>query len=269
MSKLIYRNPADLRPHPLHQELYGPPTSNDAYQEIRADIKLRGYDERHPLLITEDGRVIDGRTRRAIVIGLKMESVPCEVFVPKDPALAELEIEEEIIRSNMYRTKTETMKAREQRRLLEIETAKGRARMAQGGDGGPSKSTDRVGKLFGESGKSVQRRLKVLEAIEKAEGEGKHQRAKRLTELLDGRKITKALDLLKPQKVREAEQQKKGKAKQDVDRSPTGYYTRAGSDWEAACFHISKAEYRGLGDQLKKMIAQYRAAGKRLREQNP
>jgi hypothetical protein len=72
--------------------------------------------------------------------------------------------------------------------------------MAFGSDGETSKATDRVGKLFGESGKSVQRRLKVLKAIEEAEADGEQKRADRLTDLLDGKHITKALALLDPKK---------------------------------------------------------------------
>jgi hypothetical protein len=265
--EIVWRNPADLRPHPLHKELYGPPTANTAYGDIKASMKVNGYNERLPQTITEDGRILVGVTRNHIARTIDLDRVPCYLFQPSDPATAELEMEREIVAGNTYRQKTETMKAREQRKLLEVETALARRRMGSGSDGGPSMSTDRVGKIFGESGKSVQRRLKVLEAIEKADADGKHERARKLTELMDSRRITKALDLIKPAKQREAEKAKKGKAKKEVDRSPTGYYTRAGSDWEAACFHVSQAEYKGLGDQLKRMIAQYRAAGARLRKQ--
>jgi hypothetical protein len=149
----------DLGTGVQHTALYGTPSQNPAYHDIKADMKRRGFDLKQPLLITADARVIRGVTRHAAAKSVGLEAVPCEVFTPEDPANAELEIERELVRGNRYRVKTQTMKAREQRKMLEIETALARQRRAHGSDGGPSKSTDRVGKVFGESGKTVGRRI--------------------------------------------------------------------------------------------------------------
>jgi hypothetical protein len=195
-AKIMRRPIADLRPHPLHRELYGPPTANSAYKDIKANMRARNFDERQPLLVTADGRILWGVTRWAVAKSLGIGEVPCEVFAPSSAEAAELEYEAEIVRGNMYRVKDQLTIAREQRKLLEVEEHLARQRMGGGGDGGPSKSTDRVGKVFRVSGKTVQRQIKVLEAIEKAEAGGNRKKADQLTELLNGGKTVKALEVI-------------------------------------------------------------------------
>jgi hypothetical protein len=266
--KIVYKHPDDLRPHPLNRELYGPPSANTAYHDIKADMKRRGFDESQPLLITSDNRIIRGSTRHAAARANGLERIPCEVFVPADANQAELEIERELVRGNAYRTKTETMKAREQRKLLEIEKALARGRMGQGkgDDDGPSKSTDRVGKLFGESGKTVQRRLKILDAIETAEQDGDVRKATRLGELLDARQTTKALDLIAP----------KGKATRarprKVEVPPTflANMNRAYSEFfDGCCKAIALAELDVAEATLTRMHADLAAARCKLDTAGP
>jgi hypothetical protein len=195
-SKLVNHAPDGLRPHPLNKELYGPPTANSAYKDIKGNM-ARGFDERHPLLITEDRRILWGVTRWHAAKALGLESVPCEVFVPSSPEAAELEYEQKIIEGNIYRIKTKRMLACEQRKLMELEKGLGRLRMAHGTDGGPSKSADRVGAVYKVSGKTVTRRIKVLEAIEEAEAKGDHKKVERLADLLERDQVVKALETIK------------------------------------------------------------------------
>jgi hypothetical protein len=260
MAKVILRDPRELRAHPLNHQLYGPPTANSAYHDIRADMRRRGYDQSQPLMITDDDRVIGGVTRHAVARSLKLAEVPCEVFKPESEADAELEIERELVRRNTYRTKTETMRAREQRKLLEVEAALARRRMAAGSDGGPSKSVDRVGKLFGESGKTVQRRLKVLDAIDDAEAAGDKRRGQRLMELLDGKQITKALALAGPTKD-------KTPAVKNVEVPPTlhAHVNRMYSECFEACAKARvEAEVEVIEAQLTRMREEVAAARRRL-----
>jgi hypothetical protein len=260
VSKIVYLGPDELRPHPLNRELYGTPTANSAYHDLRADMKRRGFDESQPLLITTDHRVIRGVTRHAVAKSVGLAKVPCEIFAPSAPEVAELEIERELVRGNMYRTKTETMKAREQRKVLEIETVLARRRMGEGTDDGPSKATDRVGKIFGESGKSVQRRLKVLEAIEQADADGDKKRAGRLTELLDGKHITKALDLLAPK-------DKAPRPVKKVDVPPTlhEHVIKAHSaNYEAAAKATCEPEIEVIERNIDRMANDVRTARERL-----
>jgi ParB-like chromosome segregation protein Spo0J len=240
-SKIAMKDPRDLRPHPRNKEWYGPPTANSKYKDIKLSMQTRGYDVEQPLKITSDGRVISGVTRHAAALAVGITSVPCILFEPQDQATAELEIEREIIRGNMYRTKTQTMVAREQRAWLEVEKVLGRKRMGQGTDGGPSESTDRVGKIFGESGRTIQRRLKVLGAIEDAESHGDRKKAERLSALLEGNHLVKALDVIAGKTA--------APKKPRVEVPPTfnAHNTRAYSEFFEAC---AKARVQGEVDQL-------------------
>jgi hypothetical protein len=272
MSKIIhYLHPDELRPHPLNRELYGTPSANTAYKDIRADMKRRGFDERHPLLITSDKRIIHGVTRHACAQSLKLEQVPCEFFQPKDPATAELEIERELVRGNMYRTKTELIKAREQRRILDVERRLGLQRMAEGSDGGPSKSTDRVGKLFGESGKSVQRRLKVLDAIEAAEAKGDKKLAGQLTDWLNAKQITKVLAAVDATKKKKAKPKPSPKQMEEAKPIPFHQHINAAiSQFSDACAKAtSEGEIKAIEGYLDQMQQQVSDKRQRLGNKNP
>ena len=70
-----------LRAHPLNKELYGPPTANSAYADIKLLMKRNGFDLlRHLLLATADGRVIHGVTRLAVAKSISLTEVPCELL---------------------------------------------------------------------------------------------------------------------------------------------------------------------------------------------
>jgi hypothetical protein len=243
------RRVADLRLHALNKALYGPPTANGAYKDIRADMARRGFNELKFLLVTEDGRILWGTTRWAAAKSLGLEEVPCRLFTPSDPATAELEMEAEVVRDNAQRIRTEVIRAREQRALLEVERRRARERMGGGSDGGPSKSADRVGKIFGESGKTVARRLKVLEAIEAAEAEGDRRRADRLTELLNAKKVVKALEVAagKPAPPRKP-------PAADAPRTLHDHASKAYSEFFEACAKVRvAAEVEQLGAVLGRM----------------
>jgi hypothetical protein len=257
------RSPEDLSPHPINKNVYGPPTANTAYKDIRASMARNGFDPQQPLLITEDGRILRGCTRWAVAKSLKLEEVPCEVFTPKSPATAELEYRERIISGNLYRVKTQLMLAREQRAMVEIQQCLARNRMGHGGDGGPSKSTDRVGKIFGESGKSVQRRLKVLDAYEDYVAAGHNQKAERLLGFLEGQQITKALELISPAS---APASAKKSPRVEVPDTIHARMTKAYSEFFEACAKARvAAEIELLEATLGRMRDDLGAARSRLR----
>jgi hypothetical protein len=261
--KIINKAPAELRPHPLNKELYGPPTKNEQYENIRFAMERAGFDERHPLLVTDDGRIISGVTRWAVASRLKLAAVPCEVFVPENAAAAELEIEAKLITENGYRRKTRLMVAREQQKLLEIQKVLGRARMAKGSDGGASKSEDRVGAAFKVSGKTVQRNLKVLAAIDRATEDGDRRKADRLTELLETGKTGKALDQIagkagKPKKP----------AKVEVPPTLHAHDSKAYGEFYEACAKVQvAAEIQLLEASLERMRQALEAARAKLERQ--
>jgi hypothetical protein len=263
--RIVMINVADLRPHPQNAAVYGPPTANSAYKDIKFRMQRDGFDERFPLFVTEDRRIVHGVTRWHCAKACKIEEVPCEVFQPNDPATAELEMEHQMLLGNIQRQKTQLIIAREQRKALEIETALARQRMAGGNtDGGPSKATDRVGKVFKESGKTVQRRIKILDAIEEAQegNAAERKKAEQLLGLLESHHTVKALDLIdgkadKPKPARKA----------DVPRTLHDYATKAYSEFYEACckVHVS-AEADILQAAIQRMQDDLKTARQRLDE---
>jgi ParB-like chromosome segregation protein Spo0J len=263
--KIVLRSPADLRPHPLNKELYGPPTANEAYDNVRFSMSRGGFDERHPLLVTQEGRIVSGVTRWAAAKSLKLESVPCEVFVPLGEETAELEIEAKLITENGYRVKTRLMVAREQEKLVEVERVLARKRMANGrgdDDEGPSKATERAAVAFKTSGSTVQRNLKVLAGIDAAKERGDERAAARLVDLLERGKPGKALDLIAAGK---GESKQKASVKVDAPRTIHDYATKAFSEFYEACAKAGiEEELRVLEQYLDNMHKALQTARGRL-----
>jgi hypothetical protein len=232
-TEIVWKSPKELRPHPLNKVIYGPPTANSAYFEIKADMQKNGFDPNYPLLISHDGRVLWGNTRWAVAANaLAIDKVPCRYFEPSNPDDAELEMEREVVRDNMKRReRTERMKANEQRKLLEVETHLARRRMGSGSDGEASESMDRVGKQYNQSGQTVRRRIKVLEAVEGAEAAGDRKTADRLIELLEAKSIVKALDFIQGKKTGKA----KKPPKVEVPRTFNDHAVTAYSEFFEAC----------------------------------
>lgn len=79
------RDPATLRPHPKVRHLIGrwQATSPDA-MALRRSIQERGI--LCPLLVTEDGQILDGVTRWEAARALQLDAVPCTVR-PEDEAI--------------------------------------------------------------------------------------------------------------------------------------------------------------------------------------
>jgi hypothetical protein len=263
MAKVVVKAVADLRPHPLNRELYGSPAANSAYKDLKMAMGRGGFDARHPLLVTADGRIVEGTTRWAVAKSVGLTEVPCEVFVPSSAETAELEIERKLVEGNRYRVKTPLMVAREQRKLLEVESVLARRRMGQGSDDGPSKSTDRVGKVFGESGKTVQRRIKVLDAIEAAEVAGEKKKTERLTDLLNAGKTVQALEVIKPKE----KAARKVIGKVDTPRTLHDHVSKTYSEnYEACAKAVCEAEVEVIEANIERMrrdaaTARQRVAG--------
>jgi ParB-like chromosome segregation protein Spo0J len=268
--KIVDHSPDDLRPHPLNKELYGPPKDNEAYENVRFSMKRGGYDERYPLLITQDLRIIGGVTRWAAAKSLKLERVPCEVFVPPNEETAELEIEAKLITENGYRVKTRLMVAREQQKLVELQKVLARKRMAWGrddDDDGPSKATERAAIAFKTSGATVQRNLRVLDGIDAAQERGDERMAARLIDLLERGKPGKALDLIATGK---GEGKPKAPAKVDVPRTIHDHATMAHSEFYEACAKSSiEEELRVLEQYLDNMRKALQTARERLASDSP
>jgi hypothetical protein len=153
-----------------------------------------------------------------------------------------------VFRGNVYRAKTEMMKLREKAKLLEIETVLARRRMGHGSDGEASKAAERVGKVFGQSARSIYRGMKILKGIDQAAADGNTKLAERLTELVNARKTVKALALMEGGK-----KPKPGKAKKrDLPRTFLDHANTVYSECESAC---RKADAPVQLDYLERHIA--------------
>jgi protein gp37/ParB-like chromosome segregation protein Spo0J len=104
------RNPKDLRPHPLNDEIYGDRTDPDLIKSIEEKGVLS------PLLITHDNRIISGHRRWGSALAINLETVPVVIFGSTN----ELDIEEALIESNRQRAKTNEQIGREYTRLSQI-----------------------------------------------------------------------------------------------------------------------------------------------------
>ena len=80
---IFYKNPAGLSPHSLVKDLPRWAKDDPRFYGLCDDIRDNGI--QMPIKITQEGRVLDGETRRLAARALQMDSVPC-VIVPDDQA---------------------------------------------------------------------------------------------------------------------------------------------------------------------------------------
>lgn len=67
-----------LRPHPENSVIFGDPEDSPEYDEIRKSIKQNGLWE--PLVIRDDGTILSGHLRVAVLRELGKKSAPCRVM---------------------------------------------------------------------------------------------------------------------------------------------------------------------------------------------
>lgn len=71
-GRLVHRPPAELRPHPIYQELFGAIAATQVSRVARqAGAVLE------PLLTTPDGTILDGRVRWQMAINRRLPSLDC------------------------------------------------------------------------------------------------------------------------------------------------------------------------------------------------
>jgi hypothetical protein len=260
MSGIVMKATSSLRPHPEHERVYGPVKQHDKYGQYRKRMREPGFDPNNPLLITYDDRIIGGRTRHAAAKDEGIAECPCRVFESKE----EWEILQQIPLDNDYRNKNRLQIAREQQLLVRIEKEHGRQRMGEGGDGGPSKSTERVGLGFKRSGDTVRRNVRIVNAIDKAIDNGDHKKAGKLTELLLANKVTQALALIAGKKKRKAARQAQQQA------SVLTHGKKAHSEFFEACVKANlPADLTMLETELARMRKELEHARGRVMAQQP
>lgn len=201
------RDPRTLQPHPLNAQLYG--DERDA--GLRADIAANGI--REPLRITADGTIISGHSRCAIAVELDLSDVPVIVSSLDDPT----EILAEMISSNNRRKKTYYVLAREYQQLKPIQAELALRRKLSGcgedhrvnfphGEKRKGRASDLAAVMLGMTGKTADRALHVVMAIDRARASGHDEDADLLTahlnkSILRGYKSAHALGYLRKEQV--------------------------------------------------------------------
>lgn len=205
-SGIEQRDPRSLENHLVNIELYG----TDPRPEFVESVRTHGV--LVPLIITQDGMVISGHSRRAAAIMTKLKTVPCIVSPLTDPD----EIERALIESNRQREKTNEQKAREASHLLAIEERLAAKRqkatqakpgeenirhgvgndshtVKQGENANSGRAADVAGKVVGMSGKTVTKAVEVVSKIDEAKAQGDTETATKLTNTLNTKGVAPAL----------------------------------------------------------------------------
>jgi ParB-like chromosome segregation protein Spo0J len=179
-----YVDPKDLKNHPLNIEIYG-----DVADEEFVDSCSNGIIE--PLVVLADNTIISGHRRMQAARIHQHDTVP---VIYRHDLTEDLEIEETLLLANKQRTKTNEQKAREYKKLRQIEKARASKRRTDGtivpkGDHGRSKS--KAAKAVGLNEKTADKAEEVVDKIDKAKADGQSEEAEQLTETLN-QNISKA-----------------------------------------------------------------------------
>lgn len=91
------RDPNDLRPHPLIKPMPRWEKVTPEWAAFVQDIRERGITT--PLVILQDGTLVDGETRRRAAVRLNMTQVPCQVI--GDDVAAQTILQHLLLRRNL------------------------------------------------------------------------------------------------------------------------------------------------------------------------
>ncbi len=172
-----------LRPHVLHEHIYGKPEDDDTFEDLVAEVKNHGVLQ--PLVVDASGTVFSGGRRLAAAKKLKLKEVPAEV----NEYGSEQDEIQAIISYNEYRVKTKLQKVKEglvyQEMLKKIISAKGSGKDIPEGQilnsianaDGKVVTRDGAGKAVGMSPRTIQTGKKVVETIEDLKAEGREDEA--------------------------------------------------------------------------------------------
>lgn len=118
LNRMEYRNPQDLRPHPISVKLYGENHIDDLIESIREFGILT------PLTITNDNKIISGHRRWRSALILELDTVPVDIKTYED----ELAEKRGILEYNRQREKTFSQKMNEADLLKDIVAEEARQR---------------------------------------------------------------------------------------------------------------------------------------------
>jgi ParB-like chromosome segregation protein Spo0J len=184
LGEIRFVPPEGLIPHPINKELYGDVVDEEFIKSVATGLV-------EPVVATSDLTIISGHRRVIAAASLEWDLIPTVIRADlTDP----LDIEEALILANRQRDKTNEQKAREYKRLKEIE----HARAHKGGRGQSKKKTldssspeyrergdAKAAKAAGFGRTTAQRAEKVVEAIDTAKAEGNTDKAEHLSKQLN------------------------------------------------------------------------------------
>ena len=180
--KVVRVDPSKLKPHPANSRIYG---DTDTLDEDFVESVKRGILE--PLLATGEMTVISGHRRRKAAMEAGLKDVPVVIR----PDLTDpLDVEEALILANKQRVKGNEQKAREFKRLKEIEAKRAASRKGRrkSGDSVPKKNTGRsadiAAKVVGMASSTARKAEYVVGEIDRAKASGDKDTAKKLSSTL-------------------------------------------------------------------------------------
>ena len=77
MLSIETKSPKDLWPHTLLEDLHEWQEDSPAMQALVEDVRCRGID--HPLIVTPDNRIVDGRQRWRAALALDLPQAPVQI----------------------------------------------------------------------------------------------------------------------------------------------------------------------------------------------
>lgn len=212
-SRLVFRQPHSLRPHPINARVYGDSPDPDFVDSVRR----LGVNE--PILITEDDLIISGHRRCQAAVMAGLDEVPAIVSQATDDD----DIILLLIHCNKQRPKTKEQIGREVVLLKEVEERRAKRRQEVHGNTAPGKqktlqepvtevivvgqARDIVGKKVGMSGPQVDKIIDVVKRIDELEASGEGEQADEVRQVLNTRGVKPAHRLISPPSEKKAQAQ--------------------------------------------------------------
>ena len=186
MHEVIYMNPFELLAHEVNQSIYRDAPDEEFIESIRRLGVLEPILAMQPLAtLDSDGGtsvrptvVLSGHRRMNAARALELDEVPV-IIQPDELVGTDDDAIRLLILSNRQRDKTNEQRAREFAVLKEVEErlAKERMRRGDSGSGKSGRASDIAAEAVGMSGRTADRAVSVVEAIDEAESSGDEGRA--------------------------------------------------------------------------------------------
>jgi hypothetical protein len=242
-----------------------------------------------PLIISGDDTIVSGHRRFSAAIECGIEQVPVIIL----PSCDALDLEENLIVSNIQRQKTREQIAREYEKLKIIEGKKSKLRMSLAGGDRKSEeykrsltqnSAEPISKgesrklasaKLGVSHNTAEKSLEVVNSADELKAEGKTEQAKKLLDILNKKSVNSAYKNVKaisedPDKAGSLVNEEQTPANNIPNRPKTPPLDNSGNFEDSYMFEIMppKADIEKLEfDQLKQLESEVALLMERIYEQ--